>query len=219
LSLPPGRYFVRVRAPEVLYEGSIDARPGGVATIDTDDMSRIDYARLVRKGSHDKTLVHGPELGAAVRTALPNSSSLCWGAIVGYGVELSSFGVRARLGGCFTDLQAAGPEATVNAYDAALMLHYAWDVGSVALLTGLGLGLSIFEQRFNTIENAPDRLSMTPFVSLNLAARVSIAHGWYAGLEAEGQTHFLRIIEPAELSDSLVVGFAVRTSMAVGKHF
>ena len=219
LSLPPGRYFVRVRAPEVLYEGTIDTRPGRTKAIDTGAMSRIDYARLVRKGGDGKTSTHGPEVGASVRSALANSSKPCVGALVGYGLELSSFGVSGRIGTCFSELQAAGPQASVRAHDAALRLHYAWDLPAVTLLTGFGAGLSIFDQRFETRGSAPTRVSVAPFVALGLGARLGLSRGWYLGLDADGQTHFLRIIDPAEPTDPLVVGFAVRTSALVGKQF
>jgi hypothetical protein len=183
-------------------------------------MSRIDYARLVRKGERPIALAHGPEGGLSVRTALPNSDTACVGGFVGYGIEFDRFGLRLRAGSCGSGLQSETLEGDVLAHDVELGLHHAWDVWpALTLEATLGPGLSLFHQSFETRGSAPARSALAPFVALGLGVQVDLSHGFYSGLGAAAQTHFLRLVEPGEQSGTLTVGFALRTTLALGKQF
>jgi hypothetical protein len=219
LSLPPGRYFVRARAPDVMYEGALEAGPGSSQRIDTRNLDRIDYARLVRKGARPSRFAHGPEAGFSVRSALPNADTACLGAFAGYSLELGSFGVRARYNACTSELHNAALEGHVLAHDLELGLHHAWDVSSLTLEAAFGSGVSIFDQTFETRGTAPSRTAVSPFVDLELGAQVDLSHGLYSSLGIAGQTHFLRLLDPAKPDGRLTVGFAVRAMLAAGKHF
>lgn len=70
MSLPPGRYFVRVRGEEVVYEGSHAAVAGALTTLDVDALRRIEYVQLVRKGSYaQQPLAQRIEVGALAHRA------------------------------------------------------------------------------------------------------------------------------------------------------
>lgn len=220
LSLPPGRYFVRARASDVMYEGTIDARAGSVQRVDPRDLNRIDYARLVRKGgARTRAFAHGPEAGASLRSALPNADTACIGAFVGYALELSSFGVRARYGSCLSELHNGPLSATVIAHDLELGFHHAWDVSAFTLEAAIGPGLTLFDQRFDTRGSAPARNAAAPFVALGLAAQLDLSHGFYGALNLAGQTHFLRMLDRERPGGRLTIGFALRTSLGFGKRF
>jgi hypothetical protein len=219
LSLPPARYFVRARASDVMYEGTIDAASGTTQAIDIDHLSRIDYARLVRKGARPSRFAHGPETGVSMRSALPNADSACFGAFVGYAVELTGFGVSARFNSCASELHNGTLLGTVLAHDLELGFHHAWDISLLTLRASLGPGLSLFDQRFQTRGSAPPRIAAAPFIGLGLDAQLDLSHGWYTSLGAAGQTHFLRMVDPNKPDGRLAIAFALRTTLAFGKHF
>ena len=135
LSVRPGGYFVRARAHDVMYEGAIEAAAGTSVEVDLHDLQRIEYARLVRKGGPGSRLAHGPELGALVRTALPNSSRACLGGYAGYAVDFAQLGVDVRLGACQGGFDHGTLHATANVFDAELRLYRAWDLASLSAPT------------------------------------------------------------------------------------
>lgn len=115
--------------------------------------------------------------------------------------------------------RAQGPEARLWAHDLELMAHRAWDVAPLTLQTGIGLGLSVFDQRFETSGTAHDQLALAPFVAIGLGATWNFAGGFHGRLSADGQTHFLRLIEAGRANPTWQAAFAVRAGLAFGKHF
>ena len=218
LSLEPGRYFVRARSAELMYEGMLDAKSGVARGIELERMERIDYVRLVRKGGRASQLAHGPLIGASLRTALPNAERACLGPTLGYSVDVSHFGARAKLGTCWSALDNAVVQTRVAAYDVELQLYHAWELGRVSLEVGLGLGVSLFQQRFETRGSAPARLSAVPFIAPGLGAQVNVSSGYYLDLHLGAETHFLRL-QDRNARSGLDAAFAVRTSVGVGKYF
>lgn len=219
LSLVPTRYFVRARSRDVMYEGMIDATAGHALTVDTAELNRIDYARLVRKGGRSSPFAHGPEAGVSVRSALPNADTACLGGFVGYGVELSSFGVRARYNSCRSELHSESLSARVLAQDLDLSFHHTWDLSRFSVQAAIGPGVSVFNQSFQTRGSAPHRNAVAPFVALELGGQVALSHGLYTALNLAGQTHFLRLIDREQSDGRLTLGFALRTTLACGKQF
>ncbi len=219
LSLQPGRYFVRARAPDVLFEGTLDARAGQSQQIDTDALVKIEYARLVRRGARRRAFAHSAEAGPSVRSSLQNSGSACIGGFASYGLDLTAFGLRARVGTCRSGFETRTVRAVVMAYDLELVLHHAWDLRYLTLLTGLGAGLTLFEQRFDAAGSAPSHRALFPFMTLGIAVRAALGGGFFCAASMDGQTHFLRLKEVAPGSDYLRIDFAVRGTLGVGKEF
>ena len=217
LSLEPGSYFVRARGPEVMYEGEFGALAGSSRSLQLEKLERIDYARLTRKGS-DAPLAHGALAGLLVRSPLPNSSTACLGGFVAYQVDADRFGLRARLASCAGALETSALDAEVRAYDLALHAYHAWDLSLLTLELGLGAGLSLFDQRFDTRGEAPPRRSLAPFTSLALGGELALRRGFYASAQVHGETHFMRI-RGRTPSARLEVGFAVRPTLGIGKRF
>jgi hypothetical protein len=220
LSLRPGRYFVRARGPEVMYEGQLDAVAGSVRELDLHQLQRIDYAQLVRKGGNARTQSQAVELGARLRSVMPNTATVCVGVFLGYAVDFASFGVRARLNACTSGFENAIVAATVNAYDLEVQLYRAWDLSALTLAAGLGGGLSLFSQRLDTRGRAPDRTTLAPFVSLGVAAQRDLGFGGlYGQLDLTGETHFLRLRASALAAADASARFGLRAGLGVGKHF
>jgi hypothetical protein len=219
LSVPPGEYFIRARGADVLFEGAISAQAGASFPVDTDSMERIEYARLVRKGERRTELAHGPELGAHARSALPNEARPCFGAFVGYALELEHFGVRARASGCEGGFSNRVLSATTSAWDFELRVFRSWDTPWLSLSVGLGGGVTLWNQHFNTQGRAPSRQSAAPFLGLNAGVARDLGAGYQLALDVAGETHFLQLQASAWEKPRMTTGFAVRPTLRLGKYF
>jgi len=219
LSVRPGSYFVRGRGPRVLFEGELSAGAGEIVAIDTGDLERIEYARLVRKGIYGPGLAHGVELGARVRSALPNADAACYGAFAGYALDFEDIGGRVRLSGCTSGFDNGYVEATSHAYDVELRVHHAWDLAWLSLDLGLGGGASLFVQSFSSEGRAPDRTSFAPFLSLGAAASCELGSGFYGTLDVTAESHFLAVQQAGGGDSYTRASVAVRSSAGLGKRF
>jgi hypothetical protein len=217
LSVKPGRYFVRGRGPDVLYEGRFDAQSGTRKLIDTRSMDRVDYARLVRKGGRSSGFSHGPELGARVRSRLSNADTACIGGFLGYAIELEHFGARGRLAACTSEFSNQRIDARTNEYDLELRLSHTWDVSPLALDVGLGGGAALFTHRIETDGSAPPRDSLSPYLMIEAGAAVELGGGVALGASMAGETHFLRIDSGG--SEQPIGEFAARFSGFARKWF
>lgn len=218
LSLRPGRYFVRARGRDVLYEGAIVLHAGD-KSFSLDGLERIEYDRLVRKGGRSSRLAHGPEVGATVRSALSNATTSCSGGYGGYTLDFEALSVGARLSACTSSLDAGGLSATVNAFDASLHVKRVWDADAWSFGAGLGGGLSLFTQSFETRGEAPSRQSAAPFILVAAHLGYALGEGYGLLLEVAGETHFMRYQASALDAEQTEVGFAVRPRLGLTKRF
>jgi hypothetical protein len=219
LSLRPGRYFMRARAPDLLYEGEFDAAAGQVTRADLSRMARIEYARLVRKGQADVRLAQAIEVGASLRSVLPNADTACMGGFLGYGLDTRSFGARLRLHMCTSGFVNQTLRATSNAYALDARVYRAWDVSVLSIELGLGAGASLFTQHFDAPGSAKARNTLAPLLVLAAGASLDLSRGVYAGLELAGETHFLVLQRDATSDIEHLVSFALRAGLAFGKRF
>ncbi len=219
VSVRPGRYFVRGRGADVLYEGTVDARVAAPLAVRTNALSRVAYARLVRKGGRAGGRSHAVDAGARVRSPLPNADTVCLGAFVGYALDLEHLGLGARASGCTSRFETQTLKATTNEYDLELRVAHSWDVPHVTFDLGVGGGSSLFSQRFVPERGrAPSRLSLAPFLLVAVAASSELSHRAYVGLDVSGHTYFLRLDEP--LGPTRVQAkFAIRSSLFSGVRF
>lgn len=218
ISVRPGRFFVRVRARDVLYEGPLDAPAGASVAIDVESLDRVEYARLVRKGEGHADAAHALEVGARLRSTLPNAETACVGAFVGYGIDFQSFGMRARLGACSSSSENAALDTTVTAYDSDVRVYQAWDMAPLTLELGLGVGGSVFTQSFATRGHAPTRVSFVPFLAIGAAAWLDLGGAYHAGLDLNAETHVMSIDEGNGATETKAA-IALRTSVSIGRHF
>jgi hypothetical protein len=220
LSLRPGRYFARARGDEVLYEGPFSATPGATVTIDVAQLTRIDYAHLVRKGSGSLSWSQSLEVGARARTVIRNAHTPCVGAFLGYAFDRAQFGARARLSACTSGFSNANVRALTRGYDLDARIYHAWDLAMFSLEVGLGGGVGIFTQEFQSRGRAPSRVSTTPFVAV--AAALAWELGWqglYASLDVAAETHFMPLQTDAVSQAHNTAQPALRGSLGLGQHF
>jgi len=219
LSLLAGRYFVRGRGQAVMYEGLLEAPAARVTEVSVESLARVDYAKLVRKGRSEHIVAHSLEAGLRARTPLPGSMQPCLGGFLGYGMDFAQLGVRARLAWCRTTLHNAALKAELHAYDLELRLHHVWDVSALWFELSLGGGTSLWNERFVTRNVAPPRTSIAPFLTLGAAVGVDFPAGWYAGLDAAAETHFISLQHERSDPSVLAAGFALRGTLLAGRRF
>ena len=151
LSLAPGAYFLRGRTDTHVLEGTIQVEAAAATRVDPDDLTRIEYAHLVRKGYASLPRTHAVELlarGARFRRC-PTPTHLGYGAL-----ELPAFDtayVRAWLLAFCRLLQqwarSGDLDSHTNEYDLSLRVLHAFDLSTrFSLDVGVSLGTAYLEQ-------------------------------------------------------------------------
>lgn len=221
LSLSPGRYFVRGRAAHYALEGSAQVASATTTRIDTAELTRIEYAQLVRKGRSERRLAQAVELGASMRSPLPNSRDLCLGVAGGYRVDTQRASWSARGGFCQNSREGAALRVRTSQADLGLRAHHVWDVGSsLALEAGAGVSAVYFEQHFSDAESrAPPRRSWATLGELLVALSTELGHGVYAALDVAAQCYVLRLLDQPRRESELRASFAARLSVSMGTRF
>lgn len=219
LSVRPGRFFVRGRGEDYLLEGQVSANAGETLSIAPSRLRRVAYARLVRKGSAQRELAHSPELGIAVRTPLPNASTVCLGGLLGYRLDLQSVSFTTRLGACTSSFENQALKARTNEYSLSLVASHAWDLDWLSLYAGLGMGTTLTHQSFDTRGKAPARLSLSPIGLIVLGANHSISERVYIAVDATLEGHLIRYQATAVADENLRTVAALRGSVVTGLQF
>jgi hypothetical protein len=178
LSLRAGRYFVRGRGSDVLFEGAIDAPAGATIDVADDRLQRIAYARLVRKGGGEARVRHGPEAGYAFETAHANASGLCQGVFAGYAFHLQNLSVSGRLGFCEAGAQNDVLRSHLKATTGEIRAAHAFDLPWVTIDLGVAIGGGVFDQTFETTGKAPARVTPLGSLALLTALRVDLVAGF-----------------------------------------
>jgi Caspase domain len=220
LSLPPGRYFVLGRAEDHALESSIELRADQTRALTDDGFTRVEYARLVRKGRHAQRAAHALELGGRGHSALPNTGGVCWGAFVGYEIDLPGVSLLTRLGACGSSFgNSAISQATTRQYDLELRILHAWDLPLVSLAVGAGAAGVLFTQQFDSAGNAPSRT--TPALAFHVAfsASLELHAGLYLGAELQTQAYLVPLKAAGDAHSSMKGAFAAGASLAAGKRF
>lgn len=193
ISVKPGQYFVRGRATTHLLEGTLRVNRQQRLTINEPDLDRVEYARLVRKGGHDRQLVQGPLAAYSLRTALANSQGLCQGAVVGYAWVREQLTLSPRLGYCSGEFDNPHLSSRVEAFTAALRVAHTWDLPIVSLDVGASLGAVYHHQSFESAGDAPSRATPGALSGIDAAASLEIGGGLALFAESGMETHLFRV--------------------------
>jgi hypothetical protein len=187
LSIKPGRYFVRGRGPDFLLEGTLVLRPAEQHHVGEQELERLDYARLVRKGRDVLRLASSVQAGYSFRTSLWSGGGLCQGPFAAYVIELPFVTVAPRIGICRGTF-ADAPGATSNDFDLELRVAHAWDIGRVAVSVGGSVGGAYLR------DSAGDGTASTkhglPHAGVLAGAVMDVAGGFYSGIELDAMAYF-----------------------------
>lgn len=215
LWLPPGRYFVRGRAQRSLLEGEIEVRAGQTLMVREDELRRVEYTRLVRKGADETvTLAHGPTVVGWMRSGLTAFANPCFGVGAGWMFTLRYVSLEPRLSWCQEHAENHILVSTTNEYTAQLRALYTVDLPfQLGLEVGTAAGGTLFRQDFLTRGNAPPTSVGAGTLSAFVAFGAELPQGFMLRGEFEGRTVFVSMkgIEgKGELSTPLVAVSALR---------
>jgi hypothetical protein len=219
LSLRPGRYFLRGRGSDVLFEGQVTLDAGTSQQVSTAALQRVAYARLVRKGARDSALSHGPELGVAVRTRLPNADGACWGASLGYRLDLTDLSLLARASLCASGFENQVLAASTHEYAIDLSAAHTRDFAWLSAAFTYGAGASVTTQHFETNGRAPARASTAPFAHVGARVTRDLDSRLFMALELQAEGHLLRLQERSTEKAELRAAFAARSVALFGAQF
>jgi caspase domain-containing protein len=182
LSVKPGRYFVRGRGSDFLLEGMVTLRPSEQHQLAEQELERLDYARLVRKGRNELRLTSGVQAGYALRTSLWSSGGLCQGPFAAYALDLRYLTVTPRIGYCRSGF-ANAPDATSTELDVELRVAHAWDIGPVAISAGGSVGGAYLHDRGGSGMESSKR--SVPHAGVVAGAILDLSRGFYSGIELD----------------------------------
>jgi hypothetical protein len=218
LHVKAGRYFVRGRGPDYLLEGPLEVPAGSEVTVDVGSLSRVDYARMVRRGAQPSQRVHGPFAGYQVRSAIIRGASACQGPLAGYLRESPELRWSARVAACRG--RFSNPDVSAHTDEVALEGRVArvWDTPFASFDIGAGVGMAWLRQSFRTDGVAPDRNTVAPYLNLGGALVRYLPGGFHAGLELSGLGYGL-VTESTLRENEVVLRFAARIGLQLGIEF
>ncbi len=219
LTVKPGRYFVRGRGASFLLEGELRVDAGENRIVADALLHRVAYARLVRKGGSDVSIVHGPQVGYRVRTPLANAASLCHGVFFGYPIDFRALSLVPRAGVCRSTFDNATLGARSDEVELGLNVVRSWDTPFVTLDVGVGLAMATLHQSFTTRGVAPDRMSLAGEGSAGIGVTRDLVGGVYVFGEVEAQVYVFSLSRTGGDRTEVVASFALRPGVGLGKRW
>jgi hypothetical protein len=216
LSVRPGRYFVRGRAPDVLLEGSVEVPAGSIVTIDESTLHRTAYARLVRKGEGERSSVQGLQAAFIASSALSDATGACFGVVAGYALEFKAITVIPRLAYCHSGFNNQDLSASTNQVDAEVRTAYVWDLSWVSLEVGLTVGGAWLQQTFQTTGLAPPRSTLALQISPDVAVSRELGERAYLFLELAAATYLYQMQDTTTGQSHFGPSFSGRLTLGVG---
>ncbi len=201
LTVEAGRYFVTQRNREFLRQGLFAVPAGGAATVSVADLRAIDYARVVRKGTVERTRALGLFVVGGVRGALLELGTAGY-ATLGGRLDLRSLSLELRLG--LGIAQQRNPLLTISSYEATAAVAglHVFDLHPLSIGLGLELGLAWLGQRFSAA-GTRDRNSLAGFIAPVLQLDIPLRRRLYLRLEGALLTYFLRTASAAAVAPEL----------------
>lgn len=218
LVLQPGRYFVRGRARDHLLEGTVDLSAGAEQRLDTSTLTRVEYARLARKGGTERLRAHGPWLGYRVRTALWSDASPCQGVRGGYALDLSELTLSLGAGFCRSSFDNALLDAHADETSLDLSAVRVIDLPVVSVAFGAALGAGWLRQSFDARGRAPARDTWLLYPGLSATLSVDLGQGFAVFAEALGRLSVFRQQRQDGAIDSRAVP-GLELTLGVSKRF
>jgi hypothetical protein len=184
LALEAGRYFVRGRARDHLLEGVVEVAPGQLLRLDPEQLERVEYARLARKGGTERVRAHGPWLGYQLRTPLWSGAFLCHGIRGGYALDLAELTLSLGASFCRSGFENARLRADADEASLDLSAARVIDLPVVSVALGGTLGAGWLRQSFDARGRAPARNGWVLFPGALAALSTELGSGLSAFAEA-----------------------------------
>jgi hypothetical protein len=208
-----GRYLVTQRGPDHLQQGTFTVSQGRATVVAENDLRRIDYARVVRKGSGQRPWVLGAFALAGGRSDLLDLGTALRGDL-GARLDLHPLSVELRVALGRSD--QTNERLGIRSYETALSLGalHVFDFASWSVGLGLEAGASWFTQHFDD-PLSHQRDTLAGFVGPLLQLEYPVARRFY--LRAEGA--FLTYLLQQERQGGVSTLGCVRLAAGSGVYF
>ncbi len=227
IGVRPGRYYLMGRASNALLEGATDAGRGARIAVERLDLTKTDYARLVRKGgAFAPSVAYGVAAGYQLRSGLYADSGPCQGAYAEYAADWAVATAVGRVGYCAGRFSFRGNDGTADELDLGIRGRRVFDLGRFSIRLGIGAALAILRQRITLTDRAGDqslsiREQRTTFGAhgdLSVGASYALPAGFFVGAEGHAMLYLFEV-QQTDLDPGLELRFASRLSAMIGKRF
>jgi hypothetical protein len=159
LVLPAGDYFVQKRSQKNYLEYEVELTPGQEVNLGRLRHKAVEYARLVRKGGGERSVVHGVYVLGAARGEIIGGEPVTPHLVLGTSFDLAwlSFGVRARFTRGSLEADEGLTRMTHSEYGLGLTLQRYIDFPWVSFSLGLLVEAAYHTQEFDTPGYTPYR--------------------------------------------------------------
>ncbi|MBW2734793.1 MAG: caspase family protein [Deltaproteobacteria bacterium] len=219
ISVRPGKYFIRGRGRREMLEGTMTVRAKEHLTVRESGLSRIAYARLVRKGAGTQTVSQAVVSGYRFRTPMGNADTLCHGMFAGYALALEYFSLGARLGVCRGRTSSSEVQTTADELDLELRISHLWDFPWVTAELGVAAASGLLQQSFEGERVAPPRVSAFGQVGIVVGLHLDLPMGLDLFADLAVQTYFFKTRDSSTKEESFGASFALRPTFGLGKHW
>ncbi len=206
-----GRYFVRARTRDHLLEGTVTVGGGATRRVEDRALTRVEYARLARKGGTERRRAQGPTVAYQLRTPIWRRGQICQGIRVGHRIETRHLGLISSAGFCRGGFPADRIDVRLDHYDLDLLLTRSFDLPIVSVALGLGGGASLLRQSFETAGLAPPRTTFAGHATALLGLSWDLPRGLFLMASTAAQA----LVFPRQQGNAT----APTTPAAPGFHF
>ena len=199
LALEAGRYFVSERNRDFMRQSPAVVVAGGVTTIGPEQMRRVDYARVVRKGAAESTRAVSAFASGGMRSEVSDLGTALWSS-VGARADWRTLSLELRVGGGGS--QHSNSRLTIASYelDASFAGLHVFDFDRFSIGVGLEVGAAWFAQRFSD-PAAADRNLMALLVAPVAELEAPLGGRLYARVDAAFVTYFVPAQAPSDPSN------------------
>ena len=186
LQVSPGAYFVQRRESRYYLEYQLRLEDRAEFRLRERDGKRIDYARLVRKGSDDTVWIHGLSSGLGVRDGVAEGLKVGDHLLLEYSLDLPALTLQARMRYHTEDFLSADGilRGEHSEFGIGLGVHRFWDFPAFSVGLGMMGDLGRVTQTFETTGQADPRRSL----SLGIASLATLQIPLWEALTVEVET-------------------------------
>ncbi len=213
LALEAGRYVVTRRDPDSLLQGAFMVAPGTPTTVRPEQMQRIDYAEVVRKGGTQRTSALSAFALAGARSGFLGLGT-AWTATVGGRLDRARVALEWR--GGVASANQTNPRLSITSRETAASIAglRVFELGRPAVSLGVELGGFWLAQSFSVSTTAAQS-SYGAFVGPVVQLEAPLAGRTYVRADAALLTYFLP--SGGSMATANVVSF--RATAGLGVYF
>jgi hypothetical protein len=211
VALAPGRYSVVRREADHLLQGEVQLEAGSERRLLREELNRVDYARVVRKGGSSRHAAASLFVDGGVRSPMLELGTP-WALSAGARLDLSQLSLELRAGYSHGEASATIGHLTTREVGVELAALRFFDVGPLALGVGVAAGWVALVQ---TLAPWGDRVGFGAEVGPVVHADAPLFGRVHLRLRVEGMTAFIRASATAS-EDPLQTPFTLRGMVGLG---